>query len=100
MVDRILDARHRPVMEERRLQRSVAQRRAAELIAIVRVQGNLLQTKVFVLTRAIEHYVARAEAEFRRDLWHGDYEHLEVAKPLIRVTYDRMALTAPALAEE
>src|SRR6188508_701470 len=100
MVDRILDARHRAVMEERRLQRSVAQRRAAKLIAIVHVSGDLLQAKILVLTRSIEHHVARAKAEFRRDLRHADHVHFEVAEHLIRVACDRMALTAPALAEE
>src|SRR5262245_26534312 len=100
MGDRILDARHRPIVEERRLQRGVPQRRAAELVAIVHIPGDLLQAKVLVLTRSIEYHVARAEAEFRRDLRHADYVHLEVAEHLIRVAFDRMALTAPALAEE
>src|SRR5690348_4360442 len=100
MSDRILDARHRPVMEERRLQRCVAQRRAAEFVAIGRIPGDLLQAKVLVLARSIEYHVALAQAEFRRDLRHADRVHLEVAEHLIRFAGDRMALTAPSLAEE
>src|SRR5258705_5891434 len=100
MVDRILDARHRPVMEERRLQRGVAQRRAAELVAIGRIPRDLLQAKILVLTRSIERHVALAGAELRRDLRHADHVHLEVAEHLIRVAFDRMALTAPSLSEE
>src|SRR5215472_16296439 len=67
MIDRILDAGHRPIVEKRRLQRGVAQRRASELVAIVRIPGDLLQAKVLVLARSIERHVARAEAEFRRN---------------------------------
>src|SRR5438552_3657407 len=100
MVDRIFDARHRPVMEERRLQRRVAQGRAAELVAVGPIARDLLQAKVLVLTRPIEHYVALAEAEFRGDLLHADHVHFEVAEHLVRVAFYRMALTTLSLAEE
>src|SRR4029453_16523031 len=100
MADRILDARHRPVVEERRLQRGVTQRRAAELVAIGSIPRDLLQAKVLVLTRSIEKPVALADTEFRRDLRHADHVHLEVAEHFIRLATDRMALTAPSLAEE
>src|SRR5882724_7222686 len=100
MIDRILDARHCPVMKECHLQGSVAQWRAAELVAIGRIPRDLLQAKVLVLTRSIEHHVALTDAEFRRDLRHADHAHLEVAEHLIRVAFDRMALTASSLAEE
>src|SRR6266576_6546656 len=100
MADRILDARHCPVVEERRLQRGVTQRRAAELVAIGRIRRDLLQAKVLVLTRSIEQHVALADAEFGRDLRHADRVHLEVAEHFIRFTTDRMALTAPSLTEE
>src|SRR6516165_12259314 len=100
MVDRILDARHRSVMEERRLQRRVAQRRAAELVAIGLIARDLLQAKVLVLSRSIEHHVALADAECRRDLRHADHVHLEVAEHLVRFARDRVALAALSLAEE
>jgi len=100
MADRILDARHRSVVEERRLQRGVAQRRAAELVAIGRVPRDLLQTEILILTRSIEHHVALADSEFGRDLRHADHVHLEVAEHFVRLAADGMALPAPPLAEE
>src|SRR5256884_5360563 len=100
MADRILDARHRPIVEERPLQRGVTQRRAAELVAIGRIPRDLLQAKVLVLTRSIEHDVALADTECGRDLRDANHVHLEVAEHFVRVTTDRMALTAPSLAEE
>src|SRR5947208_10238167 len=100
MADRIVDARHRPVVEERWLQRRVAQRRAAELVAIGRIARDLLQAKVLVLTRSIEQHVALADTEFRRDLRHANRVHLEVAEHFVRLATDRMALIAPSLAEE
>src|SRR5947208_3522703 len=100
MADRVLDTRHSPVVEERPLQRGVTQRRAAELVAIGRIPRDLLQAKVLVLTRSIEQHVALADTEFRRNLRHADHVHLEVAEHFIRVATDRMALTAPSLAEE
>src|SRR5947207_10029367 len=100
MADRIVDARHRAVVEEGRLQRGVTQRRAAELVAIGRIPGDLLQAKVLVLARSIEQHVALADAELWRDLRHADDVHLEVAEHFIRLAADRMASTAPSLAEE
>src|SRR4051794_2559311 len=100
MIDRILDARHRPVMEERRLQRSVTQRRAAEFVAIGCIPRYLLQAEVLVPKRTIEHHVTPADAEFRRDLWHANHVHLEVAEHLIRFACDRMTFTALSFAEE
>src|SRR6266480_1956568 len=97
MADRIRDVRQRPVVEERRLQRGVTQRRTAELVAIDPIPRDLLQAKVLVLTRSIEQHVALADAEFRRDLRHADRVHLEVAEHFIRLATDRMALTAPSL---
>src|ERR1043166_6534269 len=100
MTYRILDPRHRPVVEERGLQRRIAQRRAAELVAVGRIPRDLLQAEILVLTRSIKHDVAFADTEFRRDLRHADHMHLEVAEHFIRVAVHRMALTAPSLAEE
>ena len=52
------------------------------------------------MTRSIEQHVALADTEFRRDLRHADHVHLEVAEHFIRLATDRMASTAPSLAEE
>src|SRR6266567_8176986 len=100
MADRILDAHHRPVVEERPLQRGVTQRRAAELVAIGRIPRDLLQAEVLVLTRSVEHDVAFADTECGRDLRRAVHLLLEVAEHYIRVAIDRLALTAPTLAEE
>src|SRR5439155_9088603 len=89
-----------PVVEERRLQRGVTQRRAAELVAILRIPRDLFQAKVLVSTRSIEQHVALGYTEFRRDLRHADHVHLEVAEHFIRLAANRMALTATSLAEE
>src|SRR5262249_6699850 len=88
------------VVEERRLQRGITQRRAAELVPIGRIPRDLLEAEILVLAWSIEHHVPLTDAECGRDLRHADNVHLEVAEHFIRVAVDRMALTAPSLAEE
>jgi hypothetical protein len=52
--NRVLQARERAVVEESRLQRHVAKRRAAELVAVRGIAGDLLQPEILVLAGTIE----------------------------------------------
>ncbi len=60
VANRVLEPRERAVVEEGRLQRHVAQRRAAELVAVVGIAGDLLQPEILVLARSVEDHVALA----------------------------------------
>src|SRR5437660_10051936 len=53
MADCVLDARHGPTVEERALERGMPERRTAELVAIIRVGSDLLQSDVVVVTWSI-----------------------------------------------
>ena len=64
VTNRVLEARECAVVEERRLQRGVAQRRTAELVAVVGIAGDLLQAEILVFAGAVEYDIALADAEF------------------------------------
>src|SRR5688572_2973621 len=83
MANCILEAREGAVVEERRLHGDVSEWRCPELVAVVRMAGDLLQAEVLVFVWAVEDHVPGAEPEARRNLWNADDVHLEIAEHLV-----------------
>src|SRR5207249_3630283 len=95
-----LQSRERSVVEEGRLQGYISQWRAAELVSIRWVPADLLEPEVLIPPRSVEDDVALPDAELRRDLWHADYVHLEVAEHLVGLSAHGVADYASRLSEE
>src|SRR5882672_9490950 len=58
VLNRIIQSRKRSIVEEGWLQGHIAKRTCAELIAIIDITGDLLQTEVLVLPWTIKGYIA------------------------------------------
>src|SRR2546428_13806711 len=74
------------VVKEGGLQGDVAQRRGAELVAVVRIAGKLFEAEVRVLTRAIEDHITLGGGDLRN----SEDVLREVAKHFIRRSRYRM----------
>ena len=94
VADRVLESRERAVVEERRLQGDVAQRRGPEFVSIRRIPGDLLQAEILVPPWPVEYHVARSGAKDRSDLRDADDVHLEVAEHLRRTRPKRRGRTS------
>src|SRR5215831_4371381 len=100
MTDRIFQTAERPVVEEGRLDSSIAKRRCPELVTISGITADLFQSKILVRLRPIEHDIAFSHAESGSDLRDADHVHPEIAEHLVRGPAHAVTLHAPALAEE
>src|SRR2546423_2602242 len=100
MPDGILNARECPIVEERRLQRRVAQWRTAELVTIGTITRELLTSEIFVRARTRKNHVTLVNSESGSHLWNRGYVHLEIGKHLVRSAGYGMARYAARLAEE
>src|SRR5262245_11844284 len=96
VTDGVLEVDEGSVVHERRHHRSVAQWRGPEQVTVVGVPRDLLEPKVLVSSRPIEHYVP----EGRHDL--GDTDHMlaEVAEHLIGLAGHAVTLHTPSFPEE
>src|SRR5262245_51738382 len=79
MAHRVLEPCEAAVVEESGLQGHIAQRRGAELVAIIHLSCDLLQTEVFILARTIKNHIA----DQRGDLRNADDVLLEIAEHLV-----------------
>lgn len=98
MPDGVLKLCKRPVVEECWLERRVSQWRAAELVPIGWIAGNLFETEVLILGGPVEDHIALADTEKGCNLRHGDVVHLEIAEHLVGlaghgVTGDALSLS-------
>ena len=110
--DRVAQAGEGAVVEERRLQRDVAERRRPERVAIDRIGRELLAPEVFVVAGAAELEVPLLVGEVAgiaprpqpepggRHLRNAGDVRLEVAEQLVRFAGHRVALNAGCLGEE
>src|SRR5262249_49089455 len=75
-------------------------RAGPEGVPIRLIARGLLEAEVFVLARTVVDHVARADAEYRRELRAADPVVLEIAEHLVRLAGDRMTGHAVRLAEK
>src|SRR5215831_2059172 len=100
MTDRILQTAESSVMEEGRLDGSIAKRRCPEFVTVGGVTADLFQAKILVRFWAVEYDIAFSHAESGSDLRDTDHVHPEIAEHFVRGPAHGMTLHAPALAEE
>src|SRR5215471_21843029 len=100
MTDRIVQTAERSVVEEGRLDSSIAKRRCPELVTIGGITADLFQSKILVRLRTVEYDIAFSHAESRGDLRHADHVHPEIAEHPVGGPAHGVTLHAPALAEE
>src|SRR5215468_8168636 len=98
--DRRRDRAKRAVVEESARGFQVPQRTRPEGVPIHLIARRLLEAEVFVLPRTVVDHVARADAEYRRELWAADPVVFEVAEHLVRLAGNRMTGHAVRLAEK
>src|SRR5215470_17095113 len=96
MPHRILQPCEGAVVKEGRLQRDVADWRGPKLVPVIRVTGDLLQTKILVLTRAVERHIPGDGSNLRD----SDNVLREVAEHLVGRTRNLMAVNTPRFAKE
>src|SRR5215467_12541671 len=100
MTDRILQTAERSVVEEGRLDSSIAKRRCPEFVTVGGITADLFQAKILVRVRAIEYDVAFSHAKSRGDLRDANHVHPEIAEHLVGGSAHCMTLHAPALPEK
>src|SRR2546421_11886428 len=99
MADGVLDARECPIVEERRLQRRIAQWRTAELVTIGTITRELLTAEIFFRARTRKNHVTLVNSERGSHLWNRGYVHLEIGKHLVRSAGYGLGRYAARLAE-
>src|SRR5215467_7018860 len=84
------------VVKEGRLQRHVADWASSKLVTVARIAGDLLQTEILILTRAVEGHIAGHGSNLRD----SDDVLREIAEHLVGRSRNPVTIDTPRLAKE